>query len=183
VIERTLLRPEQFDALAHLWVKTRNLPGDIAEVGVYQGGVSKWLAQLAPDKRVYACDTFYGLPGCNVNYDIDKHRPGDFYATFNEVFEYLDLPNIHIVDGIFPHCATSVMTSSKFSFVHIDVDLYLSTLDAIDFFWPRMVPGGIILSDDYDWPECPGVRKAFEEMFTQGQICDTGVNSCYVVKS
>lgn len=51
----------------------------------------------------------------------------------------------------------------KFSFVHLDGDLYQTTADALDWFWPRMVPGGVIILDDVDWPKCPGVNRALEE--------------------
>ncbi len=41
--------------------------------------------------------------------------------------------------------------------------MYQTTADALDFFWPRMVEGGIIVLDDVDWPKCPGVNRALEE--------------------
>ncbi len=51
----------------------------------------------------------------------------------------------------------------KFSFVHLDVDLYESTLSALAFFWPRMSSGAIVLSHDY--PLLDGVVRAFSEFF------------------
>ena len=51
----------------------------------------------------------------------------------------------------------------KFSFVHLDVDIYTSTLEALKFFYPRINRGGAILSHDY--PGAVGVKKAFDEFF------------------
>ena len=48
----------------------------------------------------------------------------------------------------------------KFSFVHIDVDLYEPTHDSLSFFYERLVPGGIIVCDDYGSEACPGAYKA-----------------------
>src|SRR2546430_11261444 len=44
---------------------------------------------------------------------------------------------------------------------HIDVDLYTSTLACLEFFYPRLVPGGILLSHDYSL--LTGVKAAFTE--------------------
>lgn len=52
----------------------------------------------------------------------------------------------------------------KFCFVHLDVDLYKSTKDCLEFFYPRMVRGGIILTHDYNYV-FKGVKKAYNEFF------------------
>ena len=52
----------------------------------------------------------------------------------------------------------------RFSFVHLDVDLYQSTLDCLNFFYPRLSLGGIIISHDYTTAE--GVDLAFDEFFS-----------------
>ena len=51
----------------------------------------------------------------------------------------------------------------KFIFVHIDVDLYQPIKDSLEFFYPRTVPGGIIVFDDYGCLAFPGARQAIEE--------------------
>jgi hypothetical protein len=43
------------------------------------------------------------------------------------------------------------------------VDLHKPTLESIRFFYTRMIPGGIIVSDDYDSPRCPGARLALND--------------------
>ena len=48
---------------------------------------------------------------------------------------------------------------------HIDVDIYASVLDCCQFLYPRTVPGGFIIFDDYGFPSCPGARAAVDEFF------------------
>ena len=50
-----------------------------------------------------------------------------------------------------------------FSFIHIDVDLYLPTLDSLKFFWPKLVKGGYIVVDDYGSSQFPGASLAVDE--------------------
>jgi hypothetical protein len=52
-----------------------------------------------------------------------------------------------------------------FSLVHIDVDLHDPTLASLEFFYPRMTPGGIIVCDDYGFDSCPGARTAMDAFF------------------
>ncbi|GAB4496539.1 MAG: hypothetical protein OHK0052_06640 [Anaerolineales bacterium] len=70
-----------------------------------------------------------------------------------------DCTNIHIYPGIFPQTADPVR-EHRFSLVSLDVDTYQSTKDGLNFFIPRLNPGGILLSHDYQYP---GVARAFEE--------------------
>ena len=58
----------------------------------------------------------------------------------------------------FPEVADRV-----FSLVHMDVDLYEPTLQAIEFFWPRLSPRGAMLFDDHGLAGFPGTRAAVEE--------------------
>ena len=52
-----------------------------------------------------------------------------------------------------------------FCFVHIDVDILEPTRDSIEFFYPRMMPGGIMLFDDYGFTSCPGAKLAADVFF------------------
>jgi hypothetical protein len=55
------------------------------------------------------------------------------------------------------------MSSKQFSFVNLDVDLYESTLASLEFFYPRLAKGAILISHDYS--TCEGVKRAFDEFF------------------
>ena len=53
----------------------------------------------------------------------------------------------------------------KFQFIHLDVDLYQPTKDSLDFFYPKLAQGGIIVCDDYNFSTFPGAKKAWDEFF------------------
>jgi O-methyltransferase len=55
------------------------------------------------------------------------------------------------------------LPEAPWSFVHVDVDLYQPTLDCLKYFFPRLVPGGVIVCDDYGSPAFPGARRAWIE--------------------
>jgi O-methyltransferase len=78
------------------------------------------------------------------------------------VARYLADCNVEIHEGYFPATA-QMLEFLKLSFVHLDADLYETTKDALDFFVPRMVPGGVLILDDWKWSGCPGVEKAVTE--------------------
>lgn len=141
-----------------------NIPeGLIAEVGVYKGGSLKVLAQLFADRPVLGFDTFEGLPK-EQWIESEIHEAGDFHdTTLEDVQEFLrDCPNVVLTKGLFPDSGKH-FEDHTFALVHLDTDFYLGTKLSLDWFWPRMNSGGIIVLDDYNWPNCPGVKQAVEE--------------------
>lgn len=154
----------------NLWnlVKSTNkLPGALAEVGVYQGGSAKLECLVKGDAPLYLFDTFEGMPTVNKSVD-GVFNTGDFADTSLEgVKAYLsDFPNVHLFKGFFPDSAIGKEPESlQYRFVHLDVDIYESTIKSLEFFYPRMVKGGILISHDYGKTAAPGVAKAFGEFF------------------
>ncbi len=83
--------------------------------------------------------------------------------------------------GFFP-ASTAGLDELRFSFVHLDLDLYDSTIAALEWFWPRLASGGILLSHDY--PLADGVVRAFHEFF-DGRVepfIPLSGNQCLAVK-
>lgn len=146
---------------------TAKVPGDIAEVGTYTGGSSKLICEAKGNRPLHLFDTFEGLPP-PTNNDVRASGRSHFYsgmysASLESVQEYLkDFSFVFYYKGLFPATATPV-EARRFSFVHLDVDLYQSTKDCIEFFYPRMSRGGVILSHDYI--NASGVRRAFDDFF------------------
>jgi len=138
---------------------TSHVEGDIAEVGVYRGGSARLMCEVRGSRTLYLFDTFEGLPDARAG--DERFGPGQYAASLEKVQAYLAaFPNVHLFKGLFPATAGPI-TDKRFSFVHLDVDLYESTRDSLGFFYPRVSRGGIILIHDYLWAE--GVRKAVQE--------------------
>lgn len=143
------------------WVKeTRSLGGDMAECGAYRGGSAKLICRASlHEKTLHIFDTFVGIP---VEQRQDKeHGVGDFACSKEELLMFLnDCPNIRVYEGLVPQTLESVKDLT-FSFVNLDMDIYVPTIAALHFFWPRMVKGGIIVMDDVD--SLYGIRNAAQE--------------------
>jgi len=153
--------------LYRLALATERLPGAMAEAGVYRGGSAKLLCRIKGDCPLYLFDTFEGMPEVGAGAD-GVFRKGDFGDTCrDEVSAYLaEYPNIHIVKGLFPDSARGLEPERLvYRFVHLDLDIHESTLRALEFFYPRMARGGVLVSHDYSRITAPGVRRAFDQFF------------------
>jgi len=160
----TLVSPERMYFIYQFALNYPN--GNAAEVGVYRGGSARMIAELM-NGRVWLFDTFEGLP--ETDPDIDLHHEGDFDDTsYESVCSYFeDLNHVELVKGLFPQSVvnTDIDADTRFDLVHLDTDLYKSTLDSLEWFYPRMNKGGVMIFDDYCWSHCPGVNKAVDEFF------------------
>jgi hypothetical protein len=147
----------------YVTVKSVNkIKGDIAEVGVYRGGSAKLICEAKRNKVIHLFDTFKGLPEPDKLFDR-FYKARQFISSLEFVKKYLNsYKGVYFHKGIFPKSAKS-MKNINFSFVHLDVDLYQSTLDSLMFFYPRLSDGGIIISHDYT--QALGVKKAFDDFF------------------
>ncbi len=159
--QATKLWVQKIMSLLFYLKKTVDVSGAMAELGVYKGGTAKLMADVVPDKPLYLFDTFGGMPQVKA---IDIHKAGDFADTSVEEVSGLlgTRTNAIFRKGFFPETAKG-LEDERFSFVHIDGDLYQSTLDSLVFFYPRMPKGGVMILDDYEWPDCPGVKQAMDE--------------------
>lgn len=161
-----LLDSEAFSICAQVR-GTAKVPGDIAEVGVYQGGSARLICEEKGERALHLFDTFDGLPPAS-EWD-PKFREGGFVSSLEKVQGYLrQFPRVHFHKGLFPESARGLHDLS-FSFVHLDVDLYQSTLSGLQWFYPRMNRGGVLISHDYTIAK--GVRKAFDEFFFEKPEC------------
>jgi len=166
---RTLI--QSMSEAYNLWrlcAQSSKVPGDVAELGVYRGGTALLLGVTKGERQLHLFDTFEahgGMP--RVCPEIDRHKAGDFKeARLEEVKRLLsEVPATHFYPGFFPDSTETVPAGMKFSFVHLDVDIYQSTLDGLRYFYPRLSRGGMLVSHDYQFRQCPGVKKAFDEFF------------------
>jgi O-methyltransferase len=176
-----LIRPDEAFAVVLSAKAALKLPGDMAEVGVFQGGSARLICEVKGDRPLHLFDTFEGLPAPG-QYDDKVFEAGGFVCSLESVSKFLSpFPNVHFYKGLFPHTSGPV-ADKKFSFVNLDVDLYESTLSAIEFFYPRMSACGILLSHDYNGVS--GVPKAINEFFADKPetIIELMGSQCMIVK-
>ncbi len=155
---------------------TRHLPGDTAECGVWKG-LGSYLtatATLRDGRCHHGFDSFMGLSE-PMAVDIPSRRrthrfkAGEMAAEWETVRDNLAaVPRLHLYPGWIPERFAEV-ADRTFCFVHVDVDLYAPSLASLQFFYPRLVNGGILLCDDYGSEACPGARLAVDEYVAQVQ--------------
>lgn len=168
----TCLKAEIIYTLLHFLKEALWLDGDVMECGVWRGGSAKLLyegvREIAPEKRLHLFDSFEGM--AETDAALDRHEAGDFSDTsLQHVQNFVSGSNgdetaVVFHKGWIPQSFTG-LEHLKFCFVHIDLDLHQSILDALAFVYPRLVPRGVIIFDDYGFASCAGARKAVDEFF------------------
>lgn len=182
VIRNTLVDYPRLERIVGFVKQTSQVPGAIAEVGVYKGGTAYLIALTNLYKFVYLFDTFDGMPEVC---EKDRHEKGDFSDTnFYTVKQLLKGFNVNLYRGIFPKSLTQSLKNQCYSFVHLDCDIYQSVNDGLQFFYPRMSKGGIIAIDDYAEPNCPGAKLATDEFFKDKpeKLLDICQSQTYIIK-
>jgi O-methyltransferase len=144
-------------------------PFRIVEVGVYKGGTSAYLARLTSAlglaAEIHSFDTFEGHSAVDVDEQKDPiHKPGDFHDTsFDAVAAYLrPYSNVQVYRGRFEDRCGS-LAGAPICMMHLDVDLYGPTLHALELAEQQLVTGGMVIVDDYEVTNCPGVKSAVDD--------------------
>jgi len=142
------------------------LLGDVAEVGVSAGESAEDIMEYFKGKTIHLFDTFNGIPKTCIPEIDGGYKGGEhFDAPLSKVIErFKPHDNVKIYPGFFPDTAEPIK-DLKFCFVNIDVDICRSTKDCWEFFYPRMIKGGVIHIQD-DYPGLPGVKKATDEFLS-----------------
>jgi hypothetical protein len=176
------------------------IEGDVVECGVGKGRTMLYLAFSSfiesKKRKVWGFDSFEGFPepapedksyrnpqkgdwsDTSVEMVLGQLRragiPSDFIAT-----------NVSLVKGFFPETFKQ-FPQTKIALLHVDVDLYQSYKDVLEYFYPYVVENGLILFDEYNEEKWPGAKQAVDEFLKeQGQTLqfDTSVHKYFIVKS
>jgi len=186
-IRRQLLK--RFLAHAELFKMTLDIPGDIAEIGVFRGfGLMTWANLLetycigSRTKVVYGFDNWKGFN--NLSFEDGKpinssgkvpggFSPKNYRAQLLRAIKIFDddrfvswKPRINLINGDIEDSVTKFLNKNpglRFSLVHFDCDLYKPTKNALEAIWPRVTRGGLVLFDEYGIKEWPGETKAVDE--------------------
>ncbi len=177
------------------WLQIKRLntllpQGAMAELGVYKGETALLLHTLAPNRLLHLFDTFEGFRQDDLTAETGEaatYKPHHFADTSVEsVKEKLPThPNIKFYKGNFADQCHSVEKES-FALISIDVDLAKPTAEGLRFFYPRLLPGGVIFIHDYNpkWPELIRVVDDFlKEIPENAMIASDKDSSLIIVKN
>jgi len=175
------------------------LNGSVAECGCWKGHSSYIIASILMEHKYKGkfsiFDSFeMGLSDkhekdINTRHilsveDIQKEKEL-FSSKENDLHEVLKPFDFYkLYKGWIPERFGEV-EKEKFIFVHLDVDLYQPTLDSLEFFYPRLKKGGVIVLDDYGYTQFPGAKKCVDEFLARNECSLFFVGStggCFIIK-
>jgi hypothetical protein len=157
--------------------ETAEVRGHVAECGVFRGATlvaaALHLDRAGSDKRIFGFDSFEGLGeevavdvGMGGSPDPHKHAKGFADTSLAEVMEKARrlgvARRLSLCPGRFEDSLEQV-AGERFSFVHLDCDLFESYRTCLAFFYSRLEPGGVVLLDEYDDPPWPGCNRAVDD--------------------
>lgn len=134
-------------------IERKSIKGNVAEAGVFQGDFAKEINRCFFNRKLYLFDTFTGFDdrdiAVEIGYDDDPGK-GDHFKNTSVDLVMSKMPykeNVIIKQGYLPETFKGI--DDLFCFVNLDMDLYRPTLEALKWFYPRIVDGGGILIHDY----------------------------------
>jgi len=183
---------KRFLAHIELFRMTLDVPGDIAELGVFRGmGLMTWANLLEAycigdrTKIVYGFDNWKGFTAFSPE---DGRRvpeakkvsggfnPEPYRRELEDAIRIFDRDRfvpwkgrIKLVDGQIEDTVPRFVKDNpgvRFSLIHFDCDLYAPTKAALEALWPRVCRGGVVLFDEYAIADWPGESRAVDEFFT-----------------
>lgn len=205
---------KRFLAHVDLFKMTLDVPGDIAELGVFRGlGLMTWANLLEAycigdrTKTVYGFDNWKGFVEFDkkdgksikeVQKTVGGFSPERHYDELLEAIKIFDADRfipwkdrVKLVVGNIEETVKSFTEENpgvRFSLIHFDCDLYKPTKIALEYLWPLLSRGGVMLFDEYSIPDWPGETKAVDEFFADKKYVNiktlswTNAPAAYIVK-
>ena len=135
--------------------------------------------RLGLDATVVLADTFRGVVGAGS--EDPWYRGGEHSDTSVALVEDLlgRFPGIStlVAEGMFPDDTGDALADRSLRLVHIDVDVYDSAKATLEWAWPRLGVGGLVIFDDYGFYECEGVATLGAELMAAAGRALRGITS------
>lgn len=179
--------------LAHyeFFQMVQDLPGDIVELGVFRGATLFSWANFMEirnmgdrHKRIIGFDNFKGFGALDAKDGAaspDQHKTVGGFSSAGFFEQLQDAIAIFDADRFIPYKARIILVEGdieesvprwvaenpghRISLLHFDADMYAPTKVALEHLWPLVVPGGVVLFDEYGIPPWEGESKAVDEFF------------------
>lgn len=163
-----------------IYKKILQLPRDILEFGVYKGAslmrllAFRELLENTSSRKIIAFDAFGKFPNklslnSDVNFVENFEKIGGYGISMEHLNECIikkGFTNYELIKGDINNTLPewlSINQQKRFSLIHIDVDVYEPSLTILKKTWDKLIPGGILMLDD--WGTVEGETRAVEEFF------------------
>lgn len=151
--------------------KAKRLEGDFVECGVNKGVISKTIVEYIDfyniqNKKFYLFDTYEGLVPEQQLEQIEKDKYSFWKNYYTPCYEetkkaFQQYPNVSLVKGIVPESLHTVQID-KVAYLSIDMNCAYPEIEAIKFFWDKLVSGAVVILDDYAWRTHEPQKNAFD---------------------
>jgi len=155
------------------------LEGAFVECGVNKGVISSsimyYLNWNSLNRTFYLFDTFCGFdPAALTQEEKDLNYMEKSKSYYPDCYEevkqnFIEFKNVTLVKGSVPSTFTQV-DQPKVAYLSIDMNCVNPEIAAANYFWPKLVPGGMILLDDYAYGLSGLQKTAFDHFAKQKNI-------------
>lgn len=179
------VRIGKFIAQLELYKKILKIPGHVVECGVLKGNSLirfahfRKLMELQNSRKIIGFDMFGAFPRKELN--IEKKYLDSFLKETNDDFvlktdlektiEKLGFENFELVEGDVFDSVPAYLEKNphlRIALLHLDLDLYKPTKLCLDLLYKNLVPGGILMIDDYGvWP---GESEIVDEFISKNSL-------------
>lgn len=157
-----------------LWAASQaaRLDGDFVECGVDTGMMSiaicEWLDFNTQDRDFWLFDTFAGIPEGQMTAE-ERAGIGGWHNrhSYEECFaaataNFAAWPRCRLIRGEVPGSLAAFPADRAVAYLSIDMNIVAPEIAALEFFWDRLVPGAVVLLDDYAWATHRGQKAAMD---------------------
>jgi O-methyltransferase len=173
----TIIAQSEIDYLFSLCVEMPKI-GDIIVAGTWKGGDIAMFLHCT-DRKVIAVDSFQGVSKpCDK--DGDELSEGKIMASISEFMhtqEMLktDISRLSIYPIFIDKESIKEVKTDNIAILWLDLDLYEPTKVCLEYFVPKLLPGGICVVHDYALSITPGVKRACDELGLQFEYASGGI--------
>jgi O-methyltransferase len=195
----TMISKSLFIENLRLCQKFAQIKGSVVECGVWRGGMISGIAELLGDSRsYYLFDSFEGLPKVTEldgkaakEWQEDKQGPMYHNNCMAEIsyaeqaMKLSKVSNYRLVKGWFIETLPKFDSNEEIAILRLDADWYDSTMQCLEFLYPKVVKGGLIILDDYyTWDGCArAVHDYLSKYSLPHRIYELDGGNCYIIKN
>mmetsp|Transcript_24185 Transcript_24185/g.52156 ORF Transcript_24185/g.52156 Transcript_24185/m.52156 type:complete len:277 (+) Transcript_24185:127-957(+) len=143
--------------------------GDVYETGIWRGGTAIFMVQTLRKyerlrgsnchRNFWFFDSFEGFKGATLTDELLSNylakniytAPLESVTKSFESFGIVDDASVHLVKGYFEETMPSLNVSTPIALLRLDGDLYSSTNVVLEALYDKVMVGGAIVIDDYNW--------------------------------
>ena len=153
----------------------KTLDGDFVECGVNTGAYTRAVIDYVDfdklNKKFYLLDTYEGLVASQISEQEKKSGIDHYLDSYRDVYEevketFSAFNRVTLIKGMVPETLPQCK-SEKIAYLSIDMNVVEPEIAAANYFWDKLVKGGVMILDDYGFPQHIHQKKPFDEFAKQ----------------